>query len=494
MSGDAFRDSALRSIKADHESASIESACTGWPPPDRSLLERTEPKAPRLPISAFGNAAKHVRDAASGANAPPDYVAAMLFAAVGAILGKKCSVCLGKDWLEPVAPWSVIVGPPSSGKTPACKPIRQKLRRLERAWTEEHQRQLARQIEAAEACDASVEEISAMRAELNATPRLLVNDTTAEALARVELRAPDGLLVERDELAGLMEGLERYGSGGDRAFYLEAYDSGAFTIDRVKAGTLQINNHCFSVFGGIQPDRFRSLLTHSGEDDGFAARLLIFWPDPIKPTAIPTGADHSQMESALDRLDSVRQSLSERAIDLWPSNEAWTALNAWYGSEFAKRVGTVGKVGSAYGKLAGMAARLAGCLHLLDFAFGQSEDADLPMQIQLNTTTAALKLIEDYFVPQIQRAYHGTDVPSDERFAVAILNHCKANVLQTFNIRQARREWGLTGSSRKGAAQEFAAAADLLVDTGWVRAVDTGNRTKDFEVNPALFASRSYGA
>lgn len=489
MSGDPLRDSALRSIRTRHDSALSNSPCTEWGQPDRTLLERAEPRAPRLPIDLFGNAAEYVRNAAAGANAPPDYVAAMLFAAVGAIIGKTCSVCLSNDWIEPVAPWSVIVGPPSSGKTPACKPIRQKLRSLEKTWAEHHHERFARQIEDAEACNASVEEIIALRAELNTPPRLLVNDTTAEALARVELRAPDGLLVERDELAGLIEGLERYGSGSDRAFYLEAYDNGAFTIDRVKAGTLQIDNHCFSVFGGIQPDRFRSLLTHSGEDDGFTARLLIFWPDPVKPTAIPTGADHRRMEAALDRLDLVRSALSECPVGLWPSKEGLASLNAWYGTKFSDRVGTVGKIGSAYGKLAGMAARIAGCLHLLDFAFGDSERNDLPMKITASTVQAAITLIEDYFVPQIQRAYCGTDVPPDERIAAAVLDHCRTHDFQTFNIRRVRRDWGIPGSSKKAAAQDFDAACALLVEAGWIRTLETGSRAKDFEVNPALFTN-----
>ncbi len=489
MADDSFRRSALCAIKSRDGWAESSSVGASWQAPDMSFLNRAEPSAPRFPIQALGKAAAYLECAARGASAPPDYVAAMLFAAVGAIVGKKCHVRINDDWSEPVAPWSVIVGFPSTGKTPACKPIRRKLRALEKTWAEAHVERLQHQIAEAEMRDASIEEVTALRAELKTPPRLLVNDTTAEALARVETRAKDGLLVERDELAGLIEGLERYGAGGDRAFYLEAYDLGAFTIDRVKAGTLHIENHCFSLFGGIQPDRFRTLLTHFGDDDGFAARLLVFWPDTTRPTSIPTGANHGQMVTALDRLDSIRALSPGQSIELWFSDVGFSLFDAWYGTKFSRRVGKGSKAGSAYGKLAGMTARVAGCLHLLEFAFGGDDDQGVPVKIERQTVSAALTLIEDYFVPQIERTYFGIDLSIEDSIASAMLNYCRVNGLRAFNMRQARREWGIAGASRKGAAQDFDVASTVLIEAGWVRQLETGSRAKDFEVNSALFSS-----
>ncbi len=489
MTDDAFRRAAICAIRSRDGWATCDSVGANWQAPDMSLLNKAEPRSPWFPIEALGSAADYVESAARGASAPPDYVAAMLFAAVGAVVGKKCHVRISDDWIEPVSPWCVIVGFPSTGKTPACKPIRRKLRDMEREWAKQHVEHLEHLIAEAEAREASIEEVSVLRAELIGPPRLLVNDTTAEALARVESRASDGLLVERDELAGLIEGLERYGAGGDRAFYLEAYDIGAFTIDRVKAGTLHIDNHCFSIFGGIQPDRFRTLLTHSGDDDGLAARLLVFWPDANRPASIPKGADHGQMIAALDRLDSIRAVSPGQSIQLRLSKDGFDLFNAWYSSKFSQRVGNGDKAGSAYGKLAGMAARVAGCLHLLEFAFGRLDGDSLPVRIDAQIIAAALTLIEDYFVPQIERTYFGTDLSREDAIASAMLNYCRGNGQRAFNMRQVRREWGISGASRKGAAQDFDAACALLVEAGWVRPLETGSRAKDFKVNPALFSN-----
>ena len=132
----------------------------------------------------------------------------------------------------------MLVGAPSSGKTPACKALRRFLAKLQRDMIELHTRLIEGDILEAEQRDASPEEITSLREKLKTPPRYLINDSTSEALSRVEARSPRGLLIERDELAGLLEALERYSAGVDRAYYLEGFDSGGFTLDRVKAGTI----------------------------------------------------------------------------------------------------------------------------------------------------------------------------------------------------------------------------------------------------------------
>lgn len=487
MKDDPIRNNAKARLKAQYGWAKDANIGANWLSPDWSVIRDAAVSAPPFPSALFGNAADYIRSAAKGAGAPVDYVAAMLIAAVGATLCKKCRVHISDDWIVPLVIWCAIVGPPSSGKTPATKPIRRALYAMQARWAEAHKDRIEAEIAEAEARGACIEEVMQLRDQLKAAPRLLVNDSTAEALARVELRAPDGLLVERDELAGLIENLERYGAGGDRAYYLEAYDTGPFTIDRVKAGTLHIENHCFSVFGGIQPERFRALLTHSGDDDGFAARQLIFWPEPIAPTSIPQGTDHGQMIAALDRLDSIRSMAVNSIVEFSLSRNAFSALEQWYVGPFGERYGTTGKLGSAYGKLSGMVARIAGCLHLLDWAFDEKCPEELPMRIDQDTVGRAIDLVESYFVPQLQRAYHGTDLPNEERIASGILDHCKRSGLKAFNARQARREWGIAGSSRKGASQDFDAATTFLEETGWAKPLQRKGGAKDFDVNPALF-------
>jgi putative DNA primase/helicase len=94
------------------------------------------------------------------------------------------------------------------------------------------------------------------------------------------------LLVFRDELSGFLNGLDREGHEGDRAYYLEGSNGDSnHTQDRIARGTVHAGTNCLSLLGGIQPavlvyylrENFRN-----GRDDGFIQRFgLLVWPDPI---------------------------------------------------------------------------------------------------------------------------------------------------------------------------------------------------------------------
>src|SRR5581483_5066545 len=84
--------------------------------------------------------------------------------------------------------------------------------------------------------------------------RYLTNDVTVEKLGEILSANPRGILVFRDELLGLFKNLDREGSEGARAFFLEAWNGdGRFTYDRIGRGTVEIEAACLSLLGGIQP-------------------------------------------------------------------------------------------------------------------------------------------------------------------------------------------------------------------------------------------------
>lgn len=456
------------------------------PDPDTSLIRSATPPAPHLPLSAFFAAADYLKRAGLGANVKPDYVAAMLVSAVGGIIGKAYQVRVSADWFEPLAAWVALIGNPSSGKTPACKAIKRKLKSLEIEIGETHRRLIEGDILEAEQRDAPADEINALKEKLDRPPRLIVNDSTSEALARVEARSLRGLLVERDELAGLLEALERYSAGVDRAYYLEGYNGGPYTMDRVKAGTIAILDHLLSICGGIQPERLRALLTHSGADDGFASRLTFWWPDPLPAKGIPSGADHTIMERALDRIQSLPSGENGQKVTMRLSPEGFDALNNWYEFTHGARKGQQGKIGSALGKFPGYAGRFAGLLHVIDWAFGP-EGVELPHTIHEKHVLGALKLIEDYLIPQLYRAYAGTDCSPADALAGDILRECKKRGARKLNMRNVRREWHISGAHRQGASKLFKEASDALVEGGWLVAERKQGGSSDFAVNPALF-------
>lgn len=91
----------------------------------------------------------------------------------------------------------------------------------------------------------------------------------------------------RDELIGLLAGLDKEGKEEDRAFYLEGFNgTGSYDTDRIMRGSLFIKNHCLSVFGGIQPDKLIAYLeqAYSGlGNDGLLQRFqMLVYPDSIE--------------------------------------------------------------------------------------------------------------------------------------------------------------------------------------------------------------------
>lgn len=136
-------------------------------------------------------------------------------------------------------------------------------------------------------------------------PRCIINDATSEKVAEILSRDPSGSLMVHDELAGWLDGFERYASGqSPRAFYLSCWNGGTFLKDRVGKGTrdlnaeIRVDNLALSILGGIQPDRlatFRDLTS-----DGLLQRLL-----PVLMAPAQRGDEYHPVTAAEDDYEKL---------------------------------------------------------------------------------------------------------------------------------------------------------------------------------------------
>jgi hypothetical protein len=107
--------------------------------------------------------------------------------------------------------------------------------------------------------------------------RVKIEDTTIEAAQEVLRDSPNGVLCHQDELSGFFGTLDKYsggkGAGADRAFWMKAYNGGAYSYHRIARGSANIANLSVSLLGGIQPDAIRKV---AGDtiDDGLLQRML----------------------------------------------------------------------------------------------------------------------------------------------------------------------------------------------------------------------------
>jgi Protein of unknown function (DUF3987) len=280
-----------RSEKAGAASADA----PAWPPPQRDLATAEPLPPPRLNLADFPVPwAEWVARAAAAAGAPPDYVACTLLAVTGATIGNARWGSPWEGWKHPPVVNVACVGLPSAGKSPAIDTVagpaaglvddlNEDFEERMRAWRTACQEAKERRslweadVRAAvkEGRPAPSEPAGARDPDRPRKRRVHSTDPTIEAARDLSAANPRGLLLHRDELAGWIAGMDRYGGGGgaDRAFWLQAYEGGRWTSDRVKDGDdgCDVPHLTWGIVGGIQPDRLASLLL-SGEDDGLRGR------------------------------------------------------------------------------------------------------------------------------------------------------------------------------------------------------------------------------
>jgi hypothetical protein len=483
-----------------------------WSEPDLSYLGSGRSQPVPFPAELLGPFwGGWCQEHADARCAPVDYVAAGLLASASALIGNGRWVQATPEWREPPVLWLTVVGSPSSSKSPALEPPLSITRKIERSAIEaiRPEREAHREaVELARAREADwqvrVREAikkgdippsrpaDAVEPEPIPLPRLVLGDTTPEKLGTVLKDNPKGVLVCRDEIAGWACSFGRYSSaaGGERAMWLEAFGGRAYSIDRQKdPEPIIIPYLTVSILGGVQPDKLR--LITGGDDDGFAARFLWFWPEPVSTFRLArVPVDGAAQDEALRRLHLLGMSKAEDGA-LQPSHVALSDAAAAHFEAYviqaklrAKR--TSGLLAGAWGKVPGYVLRLALVLEYL--AWSEAAFRSEPVRIGETAMLSAIGLVDGYFLPMARRVFGEAAIPEEERRAMELARWISEIKPERFNARETRRQIG--GSLRD--SKPMSQACEVLVQAGWIRPVTArsgtgGGRTpSDYEVNPAL--------
>jgi len=193
------------------------------------------------------------------------------------------------DWRSTIRMWALTIGDPSTLKSPTMDRVYGELININRDNCEAAALKQAAFKKAKEEAKATKDKSFDAEPPAQAT-RAIINEPTAEKVAEILSRDPRGSNVYRHEIAGFIAGLDRYhtGSGGsDQAFYLETFDGGPHTKDRVK-GEIFVKNASLNIIGGIQPDKLAEM--RDLQADGMLARFI---PIPLEAAGdtqdIPAG-------------------------------------------------------------------------------------------------------------------------------------------------------------------------------------------------------------
>ncbi|MBJ3774337.1 DUF3987 domain-containing protein [Acuticoccus mangrovi] len=491
-------------------------AAGDWVTPDLTVIDGEVRKAPPFPTHILGDFwSRWVTARADAASAPVDYVAASLLACAGAAIANVRWPVAGAGWAEPAHLWVALVGSPSAGKSPAMKAAVSLISEAEgalrvglddklRAWrTKEQAAKARRAVWEQEVAAAAREDRDPPPLPADAeppapfvAPRILIADATSEKQAELAAVLPRGLLLVRDELSGWLASFGRYsGDGADRSFALEAWNGGAYVVDRKKtADPIRVRHLSVGALGGIQPDRLAPII--DGPDDGLPTRFLWAWPErpPVFRIA-RTPIDDSEARAAFVRLARLpigtdgHGNPEPKRLPL--CEDAVLILEELARDMAAKAEDITGPLAGALGKARGHALRLACILEHLAWCAAPGDPE--PEGISGEAMRRAVDLIAAYFVPMAERVFGDAIIPPADRGATRLARHVRSEGLTVFNAREVRLRLG--GSLRTSEA--MLAACGELEEAGLIRelhpvgARKRGRQARHFDVHPALSRVRA---
>jgi hypothetical protein len=366
------------------------------------------------PLSEF------VRQAAVAMCCDESFIAMPLLAGLSAAIGTSYGLLIKRGWVVPSIIWSVVVAESGSGKSSpqrlALKPLHDRQRRLVKEYDEAfaeferldeiYQRDLANFKKAK---DESVGPPVPPAEPI--CERVVVNDTTIEALGKRLKDNPRGVLCASDELSGWFGGFNKYskGKGGDESKWLEFFNSQTSIIDRSSASRpLVIEKASVSITGTIQPAILRKCLTADYKASGLAARLLFAMPPRMQKRWTEDEVEELIEDEVAGVFDSLFKlelkveedgNLSTNLIRLEPT--AKRLFVSYYNRHNREQQQLDGDLYAAYSKLEEYAARFALVIHCVRHALGQTSYLT---ELDCDSMSAGIQLCE-WFKNEAKRVY-----------------------------------------------------------------------------------------
>jgi hypothetical protein len=321
-------------------------------------------------------------------------------------------------------------------------------------------------------------------------PRLIVNDTTYQALGDILAANPRGVLVHGDELSGLLQSLDTVGQEAARGFYLSGWGgNGSYAFDRIGRGSIRLTHYALSVFGGFQPDKIKHYVrmaqSGSAQNDGLLQRFqLLVWPDQTEHfVLVDRSPDKEALATVSQSMLGLRVPLMGGKVNKHGSRllhfdkDAQVGFNQWYSvNEAMLRKSNMGSAEqSHFAKYRSLVPGLALLFHLLE---GHSGDVCSDCLVAAVGYAAYLKS----HAMRVYGAVHGADAAGAHALAGRLL---RGELQSGFRVRSVYTK-GWRDLSDQHKAQQ---AVDQLVELGWLmeRGVETGGRkTVEYVVNPRI--------
>ncbi len=463
-----------------------------------------------------------VTDHAHRLQCPTDYPAVAIVVALSSVIGGRIHIRPKQldNWTVTPNLWGVVIGRPSTLKSPAMSAALAPLTELEAAAEATYKAALTQYEVARMAYElalgnakrqanknggtvntsqiaASMASVVQQQPSKPARQRFIVNDATVEKLGEILAENQNGVLLFRDELKGFLAELDGEENATKRAFILQAWaGDGSYDFDRIGRGHIHIPRTILSVLGTTQPGVIEAYLATALRggvgDDGLMQRFqLAVYPDEPDQRDLVDALPNLQAANNISALFRQLAQLNPSAIGAQQDNldgvwylrfspEAQQIFNAWYPKLIRHtRTAEHAAIASHYGKYRSLVPSLALIFHL---AAGHTGPVDQ------NSLLLALAWAS-YLKSHALRIYNYS-IRGDARAAGALGEAIMAGKLgDGFSLREVQRKNWSSLSSHERCTQ----AIEILAEHHWltvVRSESNGKTTERCLINPTLLAPR----
>ncbi len=371
----------------------------------------------------------YCKEAGDSLGADPSWIAVPMLSVLSAAVGNSYRIQLKNKRVLPAAIWTAVVGSSGCGKSPALK----------FAWgpVQDRQKKPLR--------DYQSEKKKWGKAQDGPPPvaptRFTTDDATIEALVGLLQDNPRGLLLARDELAGLFD-FGRYSNGGDGgavvAKFLEIWNGGQVLVDRKGGGTEFVDKASVAVAGGIQPKTLKKVMKPSHRDNGLAARFLFVRPPERAADWYEAEISDDaawDYEGVLDRLYKLRyasmfdESPDPSTLVVDKDSPAKEALAQFIREHGQEKADLEEDLAAAWQKLEDYAGRFALVLQLSKWA-AEGGTVPPPKVADLDSMEGGITLAR-WFGNEAKRLYREFKKTNKDDLRDSLLEHLEKHPLET---------------------------------------------------------------
>ena len=310
-----------------------------------------------LPVDGLSpNATEMLRKVASSLQCPVDIALSAMFATVGVAMGKRVIIDDGKYRNYPCL-WVCVVAPSGSNKSTPIRFFLQPLKDRDSYNYGVYREELRAYRQAGDD-----------KGDKPVFKQYVISDSTPEARNQVLSVNPNGILLYRDELKGMIDDFCRYAKSGELSQMLSMFDSDTIVVNRKSDEPLLIKDPFMSIIGSIQPS---VLVDTFGNDNmmnnGFNQRWLFCYPESGMPemyndVSIPPSVI-SDWKDFIYNL--IMYDFSVMGGKIYIRGEAKRVYIDYYNSLQIKKASADDYLSSVYSKLQIHVIRWAGVAHIL---------------------------------------------------------------------------------------------------------------------------------